>query len=209
MESNHSNSQQIAAEMNELYSVVTATNARNPGLFRSFTWSTTASDRLPVFTRPTTQRPLRPPNNNNTCHKNLGKTILSLTFQAVLALFISTPTSSHHPLLIPLFGASVFISFAVSFAAIFLQSAYPRIARLFEKIGALLAAIGVCITATLLLHFSFAWMFWLASAFSLMTFILSLRLEGWRSNLWSWWRRTCQLLLSQARFLVDLMLSNS
>ncbi|KAA0050246.1 putative Ileal sodium/bile acid cotransporter [Cucumis melo var. makuwa] len=145
--------------MNELYSFITAINERNPEI-----------NSLPICI--TMQRPS--PANSSKTENNVGKTILGLTFQAVLALFITSPNSSP-PLLTHLFAAAVLISFAVSFAGIFLQNGFPRIALLFEKIGALIAAIGVCIVASLLIHQNFAWISWLASGFSLMAFVLSFR----------------------------------
>ncbi|CAK9311433.1 unnamed protein product [Citrullus colocynthis] len=155
-----SSSQQISLNMNELHSFITAINERNPGI-----------NSLPICI--IMQRP--PPANSSETQNNLGKTILGLTFQAVLALFISTPSSSP-PFLTHLFGAAVLISFAVSFAGLFLQNAFPRTALLFEKIGALIAAIGVCIIASLLLiHQNFAWISCLACGLSLMAFILSFR----------------------------------
>ncbi|KAG6601930.1 hypothetical protein SDJN03_07163, partial [Cucurbita argyrosperma subsp. sororia] len=78
--------------------------------------------------------------------RNLGKTILNLTFQAILALSISAPTPSSSPLPTVLFRAAMFISFQVSFAGVFLKNVFPRIALLLEKLGALFLAIGVCIS---------------------------------------------------------------
>ncbi|XP_022146444.1 uncharacterized protein LOC111015658 [Momordica charantia] len=119
--------QQTSVDMNALSSFITAINERNLGI-SSFTWgggTSTPSDCLPICIR--MQRP--PPAKSS---QSLGKTILGLTFQAVLALFISLPSS---PPQLPtlLFGAAVLISFAVSFAGLFLQTAYPRMALLFEK----------------------------------------------------------------------------
>ncbi|KAG6579137.1 hypothetical protein SDJN03_23585, partial [Cucurbita argyrosperma subsp. sororia] len=131
-----------------------------------------ASDGLP----PTTAmpRPPPPPDSSQT-RNNLGKIVFGLTFQAVLALFISPPTSCP-PLLMHIFAAAMLISFALSLAALFLQIAYPRIALSSGKIGALLAAIGACtITSVLLKHQHFSWIPWLACGFALMAFILSFK----------------------------------
>ncbi|KAG6579139.1 hypothetical protein SDJN03_23587, partial [Cucurbita argyrosperma subsp. sororia] len=106
---------------------------------------------------------------------NLGKIVFGLTFQAVLALFISRPTS-FPPLFINLFAAALLISLALSLAALFLQTAFPRIALSFGKIGAMLAAVGACIMASLLLkHQNFSWIPWLACGFAFMAFVLSFK----------------------------------
>ncbi|KAG6579132.1 hypothetical protein SDJN03_23580, partial [Cucurbita argyrosperma subsp. sororia] len=106
-------------------------------------------------------------------HSNVGKAIIGLTSQALLAMFISSPSSSP-PLLRVLFGATMFISFLLSFAGIFLRNAFPKAARLFEKLGALFAAIGVSIIASfLLMHENYAWISGLACVFSLIVFGLS------------------------------------
>ncbi|KGN49803.1 hypothetical protein Csa_004681 [Cucumis sativus] len=154
-----SSSQQISIDMNHLYSLITSINERNPEI-----------NGLPICIIMQTASPA----NSSKTENNVGTTILGLTFQAVLALFITSSTSSP-PLLTHLFGAAVLISFAVSFPGVFLQDGFPRIALLFEKIGALIAAIGVCILASLLIHQNFAWISWLACGFSLMAFLLSFR----------------------------------
>lgn len=144
-------------------------NGRNPGI-SSITWGTsTASAGLPICIR---MKNSPPPNSPQT---NLGNIVLGLTFQAVLALFISSPTS-YPPLLTHLFGAAVLISFVVSFAGVFLQNAFPRIALLFGKLSALIAAMGVWIIASFLLtHQIFSWISWLPCAFSLIAFVLSFK----------------------------------
>lgn len=163
-----STSHQTSLDMNALSSSFSPTiNQRNYGI----SIFSTPSDCLPICIT-MLQSPQATPSSSP---QNLGKTILGLTFQAILALFISSPTSSP-PFLTHLFGGAVLISFAVSFAALFLQNSFPRIAHLFEKIGALFAAIGVCIIASfLLVHQNFAWICWLACAFSFIVFGLSFK----------------------------------
>ena len=131
----------------------------------------TPSNCLPVFIRMQ-----QSPQATADSSQKLGKIILSLSFQAVLALFISSPPTSPPPLLIHFFAAAVFISFAVSFAALFLHNSFPRTAHLFEKVGALFSAFGVCFIASfLLVHQNFAWICWVACTFSIIVFALSFK----------------------------------
>lgn len=106
--------------------------------------------------------------------QNLGKINLVLAFQAILPLSISAPTRSS-PLPTGLFVAVMLISFAVSYAGVFLKNAFPRFALLLEKLGTLFLAIGVCIiSGGLLVPQSYAWICWLAGGCScLLPFIIS------------------------------------
>lgn len=157
---------ETSLDMNELSSFITAITKRNPGI-SSCTWG--ASDCLPIYIK--MQRPSSSPVNSP---PQLGKIFLSLTFQAILALFFSLSSSSP-PFPTVLFGAVMLIGFAVSFAGVLLQNAFPKIALLLEKLGALFAAIGICIIASLLVHPNLAWICWLACGFFLLAFIISFK----------------------------------
>ncbi|XVE91700.1 hypothetical protein REPUB_Repub01dG0033300 [Reevesia pubescens] len=84
---------------------------------------------------------------------SLAKTIMSLTFQVVVALAQSSSMGQAHNHLFPIdiVKISMIIGFAASFSEIFLRSSYPRIASIIENIGSLIAAVGFFILTTIFL----------------------------------------------------------
>ncbi|XVE91701.1 hypothetical protein REPUB_Repub01dG0033400 [Reevesia pubescens] len=106
----------------------------------------------------------------------LAKTIMSLTFQVVVASAQSSSMGQAHNHLLPIdiVKISMIMGFAASFSGIFLRSSYPRIASIIENIGSLIAAIGFFILTSILLPQNFIWITWVACAFSSLAFLLSL-----------------------------------
>ncbi|XWS34250.1 hypothetical protein CRYUN_Cryun21dG0024100 [Craigia yunnanensis] len=106
---------------------------------------------------------------------SLGKTIMSLTFQVVVALALSSSMGQddHHLLPIHIVNISMIMAFAASFSGIFLRGSYPRTASIIENIGSLIAAVGFFIMSSLFLPENFTWVTWPACAFSLLAFFLS------------------------------------
>lgn len=112
----------------------------------------------------------------------LEKTVISLTFQAVIALTIAGKPSNlgdqqlHH---LHIFGMVMLFAFASSFSAILLKRAYARTSapRILEKMGYLFAALGFYLITSIYLPNNFTWICWVASAFSLLAFTLALKAE--------------------------------
>jgi hypothetical protein len=110
----------------------------------------------------------------------LEKTVISLTFQAVIGLTIAdkppNPVQLHH---LHIFGMAMLFAFASSFSAILLKRAYPRTRapRILEKMGYLFAAFGFYLITSIFLPNNFTWICWVASAFSLLAFTLALKAE--------------------------------
>ncbi|EOY01534.1 Ileal sodium/bile acid cotransporter, putative [Theobroma cacao] len=106
---------------------------------------------------------------------SLGKTILSLSFQIVVALALSSSMGqTHHVLPIDIVKISMIMAFAASFSGIFLRSSYPKMANIIENIGSLIAAVGFFIMTSIFLPGNLYWVTWLACAFSLLAFFSSL-----------------------------------
>ncbi|WRX13893.1 hypothetical protein QQP08_006380 [Theobroma cacao] len=106
---------------------------------------------------------------------SLGKTILSLSFQIVVALALSSSMGqAHHVLPIDIVKISMIMAFAASFSGIFLRSSYPKMANIIENIGSLIAAVGFFKMTSIFLPGNLYWVTWLACAFSLLAFFSSL-----------------------------------
>ncbi|XWS23035.1 hypothetical protein CRYUN_Cryun29cG0086800 [Craigia yunnanensis] len=101
---------------------------------------------------------------------SLGKTIMSLTLQVVVALVLSSSKGQddHHLLSIPTVIISMVMAFAASFSGILLRGSYPKTASIIENIGSLIAAVGFFIMTSIFLPENFTWVSWLAYAFSLL-----------------------------------------
>ncbi|OMO72209.1 hypothetical protein COLO4_27768 [Corchorus olitorius] len=93
---------------------------------------------------------------------NLGKTIMSLTFQVVVALALSMGQSHHQLLSIQIVKVSMIMAFAASFSGIFLRNSYPKSARIVENTGSIAAAVGFFIMTSIFLPVKFSWVAWLA-----------------------------------------------
>ena len=103
---------------------------------------------------------------------NLGKTIVSLTFQAGVGLLApSLQNSSPGPLHVV--ELAMVIGFAASFMGILLCHTCPAMARKMEKTGYLSAALGFFAMMTLFLPQKVMWIGWIASAVSLLAFTLA------------------------------------
>ncbi|MBA0874909.1 hypothetical protein Goshw_023778 [Gossypium schwendimanii] len=107
---------------------------------------------------------------------SLGKTIMSLAFQAVFALALSSSTeqADHHHLLLPWSAASMVMAFAASFSWIFFHTSHPRIASIIGNTASVIAALGFFIMSSIFLPGNLTWVTWLACGFSLLAFFLSL-----------------------------------
>ncbi|CAB4264869.1 unnamed protein product [Prunus armeniaca] len=86
---------------------------------------------------------------------SLGKTVLGLTFQAIVGLTLASnpgqpdqDQDQPHLLALHMVGVAMVIAFAACFSAIFLTRAYPRAASLIEKIGSVSAALGFFLMTT-------------------------------------------------------------
>ncbi|WJZ81359.1 hypothetical protein VitviT2T_001205 [Vitis vinifera] len=117
---------------------------------------------------------------------NLGKTVVSLTFQAGLGLLApslqnSSPAEQSHSPWNPLHVVEVamVIGFAASFMGILLRHSCPVMASKMEKTGYLSAALGFFAMMTLFLPQKVMWIGWIASAVSLVAFTL-----GWLKCHW-------------------------
>ncbi|KAJ9709469.1 hypothetical protein PVL29_001107 [Vitis rotundifolia] len=111
---------------------------------------------------------------------NLGKTIVSLTFQAGVGLLApslqnSSPAEPSHSPWSPLHVVelAMVIGFAASFMGILLRHTCPAMARKMEKTGYLSAALGFFAMMTLFLPQKVMWIGWIASAVSLPAFTLA------------------------------------
>lgn len=120
---------------------------------------------------------------------SLGKTIISLTFQAVAGLAmafrssLSSSTSSSTgqsqeedvSSVVPLdvVGVVMVIAFAAAFSGVFLKQAYPRAAYFFDMIGSLFVANGFFVMTSILIPKTLRWICWLACAFCLLVFSLA------------------------------------
>ncbi|KAA0050244.1 putative Ileal sodium/bile acid cotransporter [Cucumis melo var. makuwa] len=155
---------EISLDMNELYSFITAVTNRNPGI-SSCTWGTAASDCLPIYIKMQRPSPVNSP--------QFGNTFVSSNFQAILGLFLNLPPSP--PPLSELIGTVMLTAFVFSFCGVLLQKPFPKIAHLLQMFGALLAAIGVCIMGSPLLHPNLTWIRWLACGLILPAFITSFK----------------------------------
>ncbi|KAM1277225.1 hypothetical protein ACFX13_030356 [Malus domestica] len=137
---------------------------------------------------------------------SLGKMVLSLAFQAVVALVLSpqsfplsSPSSSsttttsragqadesqpRHPLLFNIFGVAMVFAFAGSFSGIF-QRVHGNhgAAAILGNIGNVSAAIGFFLITSIFLPGVFAWIRWLACGFTLLCFGLEPDLLWTRRN---------------------------
>lgn len=112
---------------------------------------------------------------------SLEKTVISLTFQAVIGLTIAgqPPNLGDKLYHLYIFGVVMLLAFASSFSAILLKRAYPttRALRILEKMGYLFAALGFYLITSIFLPNNFTWICWVASAFSLLAFTLALKVE--------------------------------
>ena len=157
---------EISLDMNKLNSLIFAVTNRNPGI-SSCTWGGAASDCLPIYIKMQRPSPVNSP--------QFGNTFLSLTFQAIVGLFLSLNPSSSSPLPSRLFAAVMLTSFIFSYDGVILQKPFPKTAQLLQTFGALFAAIGTCIIGSLLLYPNFTWICWLAAGLILPAFIISFK----------------------------------
>ncbi|KAK9950045.1 hypothetical protein M0R45_005551 [Rubus argutus] len=111
----------------------------------------------------------------------LEKTVISLTFQALISLTVAGQPPNlgdqlHH---LHIFGMVMLSAFAFSFSAILLDRAYPGACapRILEKMGYLFAALGFYLITGIFLPNYFTWICWVASAFSLVAFTLAIWAE--------------------------------
>ncbi|KAK9950024.1 hypothetical protein M0R45_005530 [Rubus argutus] len=111
----------------------------------------------------------------------LEKTVISLTFQALISLTVAGQPPNlgdqlHH---LHIFGMLMLSAFAFSFSAILLDRAYPGACapRILEKMGYLFAALGFYLITGIFLPNYFTWICWVASAFSLVAFTLAIWAE--------------------------------
>lgn len=116
---------------------------------------------------------------------SLGKTVLGLTFQAIVSLTLASnpgqpdqDQDQPHLLALHMVGVAMVIAFAACFSSIFLTRAYPRAASLIEKIGSVSAALGFFLMTSIFLSNIFIWICWLACVFSLLAFTLALTLKS-------------------------------
>ncbi|KAM1473485.1 hypothetical protein ACFX2I_029613 [Malus domestica] len=137
---------------------------------------------------------------------SLRKMVLSLAFQAVVALVLSPqsfPLSSlssssttttnragladesqpRHPLIFNIFGVAMVFAFAGSFSGIFQRvHGNHRAAAILGNIGNVSAAIGFFLITSIFLPGVFAWICWLACTFTLLCFGLELDLLRTQRN---------------------------
>ncbi|KAL6349842.1 hypothetical protein AAG906_001729 [Vitis piasezkii] len=112
---------------------------------------------------------------------NLGKTIVSMTFQAGVGLVVplslqnSSPAEQSHTPRSPLHVVqlAMVIGFVASFMGILLRHTCPVMASKMEKTGYLSAALGFFLMMSLFLPDKVMWIGWVASAVSLIAFILA------------------------------------
>lgn len=105
---------------------------------------------------------------------SLGKTILSLTFQAIVsfALAFQNSTSSHIFPALHIVGVAMAVAFAACLSGIFLGHSYRNAANIIEKIGCVSAVIGFYLMTSTFLP-SNSWLCWLAFSFSLLAFTVA------------------------------------
>ncbi|PRQ40526.1 hypothetical protein RchiOBHm_Chr4g0436961 [Rosa chinensis] len=113
-------------------------------------WKPKASDYLPVSI---TDCHIELHSNQPKTPLSLGKTILSLTFQAIVscALAFQTNNSSHISPAWHIVGVAVAIAFAACFSGIFLRHSYPNAATIIEKTGCASAAIAFFLMTSIFL----------------------------------------------------------
>lgn len=130
-------------------------------------WTPQASDYLPVFI---TDCHIELHSYQPKTPLSLGKTILSLTFQAIVsfALAFQNSTSSHISSALLIVGVAMAIAFAACFSGIFLRDSYPNAANIIDKVGCVSAVIGFYLMTSTFLPNNSSWICWLAFSFSLL-----------------------------------------
>ncbi|KAK9275509.1 hypothetical protein L1049_022776 [Liquidambar formosana] len=117
---------------------------------------------------------------------NLGKTFLSLTYQAAASLMVSYYQSSLSPSMLPSSSSgfhvplhfveiALVIGFAASLMGVLLRDAYPVKASIIERTGSVFAASGFFMMMVNFLPGIYKWIGWVAGAGSILALILSIR----------------------------------